>query len=381
MPLPRILHVVPSLDQSGAEKQLALVAMHLPRDQFDVQVAVVTRGGYFEDVLTRAGVPVHVIGKRLKFDPWTLSRLHQLITTLAPDIVHTWMFGGNTYGRCAAWWAGVPRIIASERCVDEWKSGYHLAIDRFLLRWTDRVVVNAKAIGQFYAERGVAADRIVTIPNAIEPVENVAGNPASIRTSLGLKADVPTIGFIGRLWPQKRVQDLIWAADILRMSGWQFQVLIVGDGPRRTALERFADQLEIRPIVHFLGHRSDATRLMSAIDILALPSKFEGLPNVVLEAMMASKPVVATRIGGTNEVVVEDVTGVLVPVRDPLGLARGLRRLLAEPDVARQMGEAGRQRAIEHYSVAALVDRYARLYEEVLNAPARLGTPTRRGGD
>ena len=364
----RILHVIPTLDHSGAEKQLALTVRHLPRETYEVQVIAITRGGYYEQILRDAGIPVHVIGKRFKSDPMTLYRLYQLMKDMKPDIVQTWLFAGNAYGRVAAHFAKVPHIIASERCVDEWKSGYHFVIDRLLMRWTEKLVVNAEAIRRFYVRQGLSDERIVTIPNAIESKPLVPSSTMEIRQSLGIPENVPLVGFIGRLWPQKRVQDLIWAADILRMSGWNFRVVIVGDGPRRVSLKRFADAIEIMPIIHFVGHRDDAAEIMRALDMLVLPSKFEGLPNVALEAMMEGKPVVATRIPGTDEVVVDGLTGILVAPQQPLELARGIRQLLADPDRARQMGAAGRERALTHFSIERMIGTYQQLYDELVRA-------------
>lgn len=365
-PRRRILHIIPTLDQSGAEKQLALTALHLPREKYDVRVIAVTRGGHYERVLHDAGVDVRVIGKRFKWDPMTLYRLYAMIKEFQPDIVQTWLFAGNAYGRVAAHWAKVPHIIASERCVDEWKSGYHFLIDRFLMRWTDRIVVNAEGIRRFYVRQGLTDQSITTIPNAIEPKPIDNSPTTKIRESLGVPLEVPLVGFIGRLWPQKRVQDLIWATDILRMSGWNFRVVIVGDGPRRVALKRFADALEIMPIVHFVGHRNDVPEIMRALDMLVLPSKFEGLPNVALEAMMAGKPVVGTRIAGTDEVVVDGETGILVPPQQPLELARAIRSILADPALGKRMGAAGRDRVLSHFSIEGMIAKYERLYDEIL---------------
>lgn len=365
-PRRRILHIIPTLDQSGAEKQLALTALHLPREKYDVRVIAVTRGGHYERVLHDAGVDVHVIGKRFKWDPMTLYRLYAMIKEFQPDIVQTWLFAGNAYGRVAAHWAKVPHIIASERCVDEWKSGYHFLIDRFLMRWTDRIVVNAEGIRRFYVRQGLTDQSITTIPNAIEPKPIDSSPTTRIRESLGVPLDVPLVGFIGRLWPQKRVQDLIWATDILRMSGWNFRVVIVGDGPRRVALKRFADALEIMPIVHFVGHRNDVSEIMRALDMLVLPSKFEGLPNVALEAMLASKPVIGTRIAGTDEVVVDGETGILVPPQQPLELARAIRSILADPALGKRMGAAGRDRVLSEFSIEGMIAKYERLYDGLL---------------
>jgi glycosyltransferase involved in cell wall biosynthesis len=363
----RVLHVVPTLDQSGAEKQLALLAMHLPRDRFETHVCAVTRGGFYEHALRDAGVPVHVVGKRARWDPFCLWRLTQRIREIQPALVQTWMFTGNAYGRVAAKLAGVGRIVASERCIDEWKSGYHFAVDRLLARWTDRFAVNSEGIARFYAKAGVSPDRIRTIRSAVDPRGRPQGvDPAAMRRAIGAPECGPLIGFVGRLWPQKRVQDLIWAADVLRLSGWTFHVVVVGDGPRRAALERFADSLEIRPMVQFLGHRSDAREIIESLDVLVLPSRFEGLPNVVLEAMQSGKPVVATRIAGTSEAVVDGETGILVAPRQPLELARGIRTILADPDLGRRMGRAGQARVEREFRLDSMIQGYAELYEELV---------------
>lgn len=365
----RILHVVPTLDQSGAEKQLALLATHLPRDRFETHVCAVTRGGFYEHALRDAGVPVYVVGKRARWDPFCLRRLTNRIREIRPDVVQTWMFTGNSYGRVAAKLAGVRRIVASERCIDEWKSGYHLAVDRFLARWTDRFAVNSEGIARFYEKSGIPSDRIRTIQSAVDPRDRPRGiDPAAMRRAIGAPEEAPLIGFVGRLWPQKRVQDLIWAADVLRLSGWSFRVVVVGDGPRRASLERFADSLEIRPIVQFLGHRSDAREIIESLDLLVLPSKFEGLPNVVLEAMQSAKPVVATRIAGTSEAVVDGETGILVPPRQPLELARGIRTILADPELGMRMGRAGQARVEREFRLDSMIQGYAELYEELIGS-------------
>jgi glycosyltransferase involved in cell wall biosynthesis len=358
----RVLHVIPTLDQSGAEKQLSLLALHLPKDAFDVHVCTLTRGGPFEKTLRDAGIPVHSISKRLKWDPMALYRLYRYMADLKPDIVQTWIFAANCYGRVAARWAGVPHILASERCIDEWKGSYHFAIDRRLARQSSRIIVNADAIGEFLVRNGIEREKIVTIKNAVVAEDLIPQNSYKTRAGLGVPNDGPLIGCIGRLWPQKRVQDLIWAADILRLSGWKVSILVIGDGPRRASLERFAESLEITDLVRFLGHRSDVSEILPLLDLVVLPSSYEGLPNVLLEAMAAGKPVVACRIPGVNEVVIEGQTGLLVPPKNPLELARAIRTLLDDPVRRVSLGAAGRRRVVEEFSLARMIDQYQGLY-------------------
>ena len=156
-------------------------------------------------------------------------------------------------------------------------------------------------------------------------------DPRAIRAELGFDANAPLVLFAGRLAEQKRVDDLLKAVDLLQHVQPDLRTLIVGDGPLRERLEETARAFHLDGRVHFLGHRDDVPRLMAAADMVVLPSAYEGLPNVVLEAMRFRKPVVATAAPGTTEVVVNDETGLLVPVGNVMLLARAIRDLVRDP--------------------------------------------------
>ena len=130
----RILQIIPSLDRAGAEKQMGLLARGLPGDEFEVHVCALTRGGPLAGELTSAGVEVEVIGKRWRFDPQAYWRLKQHVARLRPDLIHTWMMAANVYGYAAARACGVGRVVTSQRCVDPWKGGVDLAIERYVAR-------------------------------------------------------------------------------------------------------------------------------------------------------------------------------------------------------------------------------------------------------
>ncbi len=232
---PRILHIIPTLDPHGAEKQLALLAAGLPREKFDVHVCALTRGGPFEAPLRKAGIPVEVIGKRWKLDPWAYWRLKSHIRRLRPDLVHTWLFAANSYGRTAARACGVRRIVAAERCVDQWKVWHEFAIDRRLAGCTDRIVANSRAVRDFYVARGLPAEKFAVIPNGVPPAEPSSISRTELLAELGLAPNARLIGTVGRLWPQKRVKDLIWSMDQLRILCKDAHLLIIGDGPQRAA--------------------------------------------------------------------------------------------------------------------------------------------------
>jgi glycosyltransferase involved in cell wall biosynthesis len=363
----RLLFVIPTLVRGGAEKQLTLLATGLQRNQFDVHVAVLTHTGPLESVLRSAGIPVTVIGKRWKFDPFSYSRLRRHIATLKPDIVHTWLFAANAYGRQAAASAGVRHILAGERCVDPWKSAWQLMIDRRLARVTERIVTNSSGVVEFYATRGLPAEKFVVIPNGIaQPTIDEPLTREQLLTELQLPPNARLIGAVGRLWPQKRIKDLIWAADLLKSTRDDTHLLIIGDGPQRSRLIRYRDQVEIADRVHFLGERSDVPRLMPHFDALWLASEYEGQSNAILEAMIAGVPVIATDIAGNRDLVVDGETGYLVPVGDRFEFTRRTHWLLDDESLRQKLGQASRHRATTHFTVEQMVSRHSQLYQSLL---------------
>jgi glycosyltransferase involved in cell wall biosynthesis len=279
--------------------------------------------------------------------------------------VHTWLFAANAYGRQAALSAGVKTIIAGERCVDPWKSWTQLAIDRRLARRTTRIATNSRGVVEFYARHGISEEKFTVIPNGIapfEPTETISRD--ALLAELGLPRDARLIGAVNRLWPQKRIKDLIWAADLLKVIRDDVHLLIIGDGPQRWRLERYRDQVRIQDRVHFLGERNDVPRIMLHLDCLWLGSEYEGQSNAVMEAMTAGVPVVASDIAGNRDLVVPGETGMLFPVGDRAELARCTRELLDDPEMARRFSEAARRRMREEFSIEKMVSRYAALYEQ-----------------
>jgi glycosyltransferase involved in cell wall biosynthesis len=364
----RVLLIIPTLVRGGAEKQFTLLARGLPRDTFDVHVAVLTHSGPLEASLQEHGVPLTIIGKRWKFDLSSYWRLRRHIRELAPDIVHTWLFAANAYGRQAAASAGVRHIIAAERCVDPWKAAWQLAIDRALAKKTQCIVTNSTGVKDFYVSRGLPAEKFAIIPNGIEPGDGAcAGSREEILAELQLPSNARLIGAVGRLWPQKRVKDLIWAADLLKSTRDDTHLLIVGDGPQRGRLERYREQVQITDRVHFLGERGDMPRLMPHFDALWLASEYEGQSNAIMEAMAARVPVIATDIPGNRDLVVDCVTGYLVPLGDRFEFARRTHWLLDDAALRQRLGDAGRERVLREFSVEQMVARHAALYRAVVN--------------
>lgn len=370
----RIALVTATLDRAGTEKQLTLLAAGLPRQQFDIHVLALRRGGPYEAVLRAAGIPVTVIGQRGQFDPLAFWRATQWMKRLEPDLVHTWGATANTTGRAAALAAKVRTLVAGERCIDPQKSAVQWQLDHWLARRTARIVAVSAGVRQFCVGVGLPTEKFVVIPNGV-PQESEGRKPPgdstrTIRTALlaelSLPDDARFIATLGSLNLHKRIKDVIWAAELLKVIRDDVHLLIFGDGPQCDALLHYRNRVEIRDRVHFLGQREDVAAILEHCDLLWLASAYEGQPNSVMEALAAGVPVVATDIPGVRELVTNGEQGFLVPVGDRAALARYANKLLNDAELRARLGAAGRERMQREFSVEAMVERYADLYRELL---------------
>ena len=362
----RVLHVIPTLERTGAAKQLTLLTGGLSPNDFDVHVCALARGGPFAKDLARQGIPLAIIDQHWKFNPAAYWQLRRHVSRLKPDVVHTWTFAANSYGRAAALGAGVRNIVASESCVDPWKAWHHLAIDRHLTKRTAKIVVNGRGVQEFYVGQGLPAEKFRLIPSGVGPAAASTVSREQLLAELNLPPGAKLMGAVGRLCLQKRIKDLIWATDLLKVIRDDAHLLIIGDGPQRQILERYRRLCQLEDKVHFLGKRDDVPRLMPHFNQLWLASGYEGLSNAVMEAMSCGVPVVATDISGNRELVVHDQTGYLSPVGDRANFARFAHKILENSELAARLGAAGKQRMAHEFTVGAMVERHAALYREIM---------------
>ena len=237
-----------------------------------------------------------------------------------------------------------------------------ITAERALARLTDAVVADSEKVRRGLIAQGLPAHRIRTIVNGID-TERLGrdGLSGRKRTELALYG-TSIIGTVGRLVPVKDQATLLAAFAAVREAFPGVTLVLVGDGPERSALECQAHALGIRPHVRFLGERTDVAELVHLFDVFVLSSVSEGMPLTVLEAMAAGRPVVATNVGGLPEVVEHGATGLLVPAGDPRAMAEAIAKLLREPGVRARMGEAGRQRARSLFDVQHMVQAYETAY-------------------
>lgn len=356
----KLLIVIPTLDQSGAEKQFALLASRLPSTEFQVQVAVLTRGGPFEAMLQTSEIPYAILQKRWRLDPITVLKVRREIQKFQPDVVLSGLFSANSTVRLATWgMTRPPAIMISERCVDSWKSRWQLWLDRRLQQRTQQLVANSASVREFYADTGFPREKICVIPNGVAVPERPAMSRQEFCSQLKLPADARLSMFVGRLAAQKQLKCLIWAIQLLRQSDPRAYFLIAGDGPEREELEFYARDVEAISHVRFLGHRPDAAALLHHCDVFWLASVFEGMSNSLMEAMACGKPVIVSDIPPNRELVRHGVDGYLINVGDSAGFSQYSERLFQDDALATRLGEAGRSRMAEEFSIEKMVQRYA----------------------
>jgi glycosyltransferase involved in cell wall biosynthesis len=364
-PLISIRFLIPTLDRSGAEKQLTLLACNLPRDRFEVEVIALTRGGPYEDELRRAGVRVTVLGKRRKLDLGALRSLRRWLREQPPDILHSWLFASNAYARLA-----LPRhrrfkVVVSERCVDSWKAGWQLWLDRRLISRTDRLLANSRSVADFYREQGVPQDLLAVIPNAVVQPPKPTVSRMQLLSDLSLPADVRLVGYVGRLAKQKKIETILWGIQVLRQADEDARLLIIGDGPEKAALQQYARDVECADFVRFLGHREDASSLLHHLDVFWLASGFEGMSNSLMEAMTCGVPVIASDIPPNRELITHGEHGFLVNLDDGVGYAQYTAKLFREPELRHQLVDAARRRMETEFSVDRMVAAHVAIYDSL----------------
>ncbi|MFM7055892.1 MAG: glycosyltransferase [Planctomycetota bacterium] len=364
----RLAFVIPTLDQSGAERQLTLLATSLPPAEYTIRVFALNRGGHYQQPLENAGIPTTVLGKHFRFDVRTALRLRSQLRSFQPHIVQSFLFSANTLVRLPGIVPPGTKVIVSERCVDSWKTPWQLFVDRRLARRASALVGNSHSVTDFYRNLGVPADTLHCIPNVAPPPATPLDRTAA-RETLGLPPDAPVIGFVGRLAPQKRLRDLVWAFQLLQQVQSHAHLVIIGDGPAAAALKSLAQTFDSRPRITFTGHRSDAAALLSAFDVFVLPSEFEGMSNSLMEAMQHSLPCVVSDIPANLELIRPDENGLSFPLGNAPALAKTLLRLLNDPPLRRQLGTAAQHRISTDCSPAVIQTAWCRLYSQLLVRP------------
>jgi starch synthase (maltosyl-transferring) len=358
--------VITDLDIGGAERAMTALASRLEPSRWQPVVFCLSGPGPLVDVLRGSGVSCQCLYARRGNPAQAITRLSRSLRRFRPQLVQSFMFHANLAARLAAPWAGCRWVLGGLR-VAERQKGWHLLVDRLTARLATGSVCVSQGVLRYSRDvAGLDPARLTVIPNGIDPAPFDLAPPAP-RSLIGVPDDAHLALCVGRLDPQKGLPDLLDAAELVLLQRPNWHLVLAGDGPRRPWLQaQLADRAGLRDHVHWLGRRDDVPSLLKSADVLVHPAHWEGMPNVVLEAMAARRPVIGTSVEGTEDLVIPGGTGWLVPPRDVAALCQALIKAADSPEDCRRYGEAGRQRIDQAFSLETTVLAYERLWARIL---------------
>jgi glycosyltransferase involved in cell wall biosynthesis len=362
----RLALVITELAVGGAERNLVRLATGLNREEFEprvysLKVPPTAPRDELVGMLKRGGVPVEFLNIRSAWQvPLATRRLAKEWKQWQPDLVHSFLFHANLVSTWAAGIAGSGKLIWGLRVADpnprrQW-------LER---RLNDRAVaaVCVSESVRAYAERrlGIEAGRLHVIPNGIEieQYQNVEPLPLS---KLGLRPHRRMLLCIGRLHEQKGFDWLLSFAPQLLQKLPEHDLVFVGDGPQRGRLKELALNAQIGERVHFAGFRADVPRCLAAADLVLVPSRWEGMPNVVLEAMASGRPVVATESEGVADTLGDKSDLQMTGLKNSVEFQQKAVAICSDQSLAHALGESNRKRVSEHFSAAAMIASHSKLY-------------------
>jgi glycosyltransferase involved in cell wall biosynthesis len=365
----RLLLVADSLNVGGAEWHVVNLAAALAEQGHRITLACTVEGA-LAHLAEQAGISVrpllsHLVKRRLSLKyAWKLARL---VRQSQFDLVHAHMYASALASAYALLGTSIPLVI-TEHSQANWRSHYARQYSRWSYSRAQHIIAVSREIRRRLIEQdGVPFDRVSVIMNALPPEIRPSiqpGLPAALRNG-------PLVGVAARLQPEKGVSYFVEAAAHVLQFLPQVHFLVMGEGPQRKELQAQVERLGVQEHVHFLGFRLDARAIVGLLDVLVVPSLSEGTPLVTLEAMTAGVPVVASTVGGIPEQIRHRREGLLVAPGDAQALGEAVLHLLQNSVLMRQLGEAGRQRALSRFNFKAMVEETREVYRAILGWPPR----------
>ena len=356
----RVMHLLHTFGVGGMEVGITKVVNSLDASRVSSSICSCCPGDSLKQRL-RPDIPLFEFNRRPGNDPALVWRLCRLLRRERPHVLHTHRWATLCEGLIAARLSGVPLIVHGEHGTLETRA-HNIKVQRWVWGRVDQVLsVSSRLAERMAGDFGFPLNRIKVIRNGVDLERFRPRDRAAARAALGLPVDRLVIGTVGRLVPVKDQATLLDALALVRRQGVAFSAVVAGTGPLRDALEARARTLGLTE-VSFLGNRHDVEHVLAAFDVFVLSSESEGLSNTIQEAMASGLPVVATRVGGADELVDENRSGLLVPRRDPAALASAIGRLASDPRCRDAMGAAGRGRAETLFGLDRMIREYETMY-------------------
>ncbi len=356
-----ILNLSKTLIDQGDESEIAFF-QNQPQPNLDLQTAAAHRS-----------IPTHAVVCQGQLDLSVPGRIRDLARSVSANVVHAHGYKADLYTWAALRRASIPIVSTCHNWIETTAPlrAYGF-IDRRVLRSFAAVIAVSRDVQRQLLSAGVAPDRVTLIPNGVDTRPFLEHSPAS-----RLQHSPLTVGFVGRLSPEKGADLFLQAAARALKDHPQTRFQIIGDGPDRQALEQLAHTLHIDQHVAFVGRKDDMPGVYASLDLLVSSSRQEGLPMSLLEAMAASLPIVATAVGEVPSLIRSHETGLLVPPSDVDALSQAMNSLLADAPLRQQMGANARQLVEQNFSAAQMTGQYKRVYTHVISHPGRAPQATR----
>ena len=366
----KVLHLTSGRGFYGIDRVIMTLARYIDRQAFETRIVNLgknrTPDSSIVSFADAAGIDATILLCRKRFDWATVKELKDLIQRDGIDLLHCHESKSRLYGVTVSKLTGVP-VIGTQHGMSPHNLTSRIAniVDIGCLRFCRKVVTVARPDSKAMACAFIPSSLIECIVNGIDVAAFTAPKKdATVKQSLGIPAMMPVIGAVGRLESDKGCELLIGAAKIITETGQNAAYLIVGDGSERPNLQSMARRLGISDRIFFAGFREDVRPFVSIMDIFALPSRTEGTPMALLEAMIMGKPVVATQVGGVPDIISTGVNGIVLRERNARQLAEALLALLADDTLASRLAEQGRKRVESEYSATQMARRYEAVYRE-----------------
>ncbi len=328
----------------------------------------------------KEGIDVDVIRESFRFQPSIIRRLRAIVAQRRPDIIQTHMVKSHFLIKLAGLGKKYPWIAYHHGyTTTDLKMRTYNQLNRWSLPSATRVITVCDAFAKQLTRTGVRADRIVVCHNSVAAPRHVTNEEQqALKGKLGIAADERAVLAVGRLSREKGQRDLIDAVAVLnRMEPeLKFKLVIVGEGPERESLERASREQGLSAQALFIDHVEDVAPYYAIADALALPSHSEGSPNVLLEAMAAGVPVVATKVGGVPEIAIDGESGLLVPAHEPQLFANALRSILIDADLTQTLRANATARVASRFSPESYAESLISIYQEIVSEPRAVATGT-----
>lgn len=370
-----ILHLRDTHEIGGPGKTILETVSHIDNSRFKLHIGVFKTRREKEDspFVTegrRRGFSVHSIDSFNQFDPRIVLGVIRLVNELGIDLIHTHETKSDIIGLMAARCSGRPVITTVHGWIfNTLKQRIYIGMDKKSLRYFDRVIAVSEKMRNELLACSVPRERIDLLHNGIV-VENYknSGKRGFLNTLAQCAKNRPVIGTVGRLSREKGHRDLVIAVSLILKQGLDISCFIIGDGPEREHLEKLISDLSLQNNVFLTGYLREPQRAIEDLDLFVLPSYTEGLPNVVLESLLMDVPVIATRVGGTPDVIENGTHGVLVEPGSPADLAAAITDFSGDPKKYRLMAQAGKNQVITRFNFTNRTRQLENIYEDVIQA-------------